>query len=224
MIIQNQSGTLFDRVFKIFVKPNDSEEPLNLFTFETELGVNVNFKILKCEQLTDAYFDEGNNSPIMANVLLNFTYDYAFSDGEITALVSFFIVNPEIGEISIKIVDVKILSPKTLKYEPSKTIEDLKNETNDAGKKTITYIQEQLMPKGDVGFANPLEKQSKKTILLKLNNYFLPQVLRPTCIEFQNIKEDMLGEKKSLKNYGMILFVFIKVVMYLAHIIRACSL
>lgn len=172
VIIQNQSGTLFDRVFKIFVKPNDSEEPLNLFTFETELGVNVNFKILKCEQLTDAYFDEGNNSPTMANVLLNFTYDYAFSDGEITALVSFFIVNPEIGEISIKIVDVKILSPKTLKYEPSKTIEDLKNETNDAGKKTITYIQEQLMPKGDVGFANPLEKAIKENDIVKVEQLF----------------------------------------------------
>lgn len=111
-------GTYFsgedDNSFEIYwaaVEPG--EENHLLWKYRSRPGYDMRFKITKCTQFQDPYFDENGNGAVIFNLLLNFWSKYPVPWPDVDVLLTLAVIGPESGSPRIHLLDRKAATDST---------------------------------------------------------------------------------------------------------------
>ncbi len=193
----NQSGD-FDQIAEIMAVSLNSST--RLFAFDTPTGLAIEITKHDSQTLNDVYFSN-ENDPIFFSALFEITRKS--DNNKLISFVAYFVItNPSSKFLEAKIVDVKIISPLTNKYERGESIEELmaKVSANNELVELLKIIKEKLIDKIETsgGDHNCLEKKNKKTELLTISQIFM----NPNCFRIPDYQRGYAWRafnKKQLK-------------------------
>ena len=132
IITEDEKRNSVDKRLQLTVK--DGDLYLSILKIDTPDGVDLDIDVLNINQITNPYLDYCDSISINTCIHL---YKHNSIKRGVDVLADFLVTQLENKNPHAYLVNVNIVSPATGKYEPRKTIIDLKNESNDIEKQLI---------------------------------------------------------------------------------------
>ena len=203
IITEDEKRNSVDKRLQLTVK--DGDLYLSILKIDTPDGVDLDIDVLNINQITNPYLDYCDSISINTCIHL---YKHNSIKRGVDVLADFLVTQLENKNPHAYLVNVNIVSPATGKYEPRKTIIDLKNESNDIEKQLIEVINETMISiiKEEDETANPLEKRHKESnfitvgdLLANRNCFRIPDYQRGYAWikEFDVLWDDVLRVYKN---------------------------